>query len=83
MFFFLEKKEPKIQGERPTSINPAEAFQNSGSLSFAKTNRTITNVCSSLLCNKNVSLRNKSAYIYEISGTILFQYPKLIWQIII
>jgi|JI10StandDraft_1071094.scaffolds.fasta_scaffold94119_2 hypothetical protein len=24
MFFFLEKKEPKIQGERPTSIYPAK-----------------------------------------------------------
>ncbi|MES2761848.1 MAG: hypothetical protein V4677_06565 [Bacteroidota bacterium] len=45
-FFLLEQKETKIQGERPTSIYPAVAPQNGGSLSFAKSNRTITNVCS-------------------------------------
>jgi hypothetical protein len=45
IFFLLEQKETKIQGERPTSIYPAISSQNGGSLSFAKNNRTITNVC--------------------------------------
>ncbi|MBK8367572.1 MAG: hypothetical protein IPL10_09190 [Bacteroidetes bacterium] len=45
LFFFLEEKETKIQGERPTTICPAVPKLNGGSLSFAKSSRTITNVC--------------------------------------
>jgi len=54
-FFFLEKKEPKIQGERPTPIlfshkePPQFHRKNCSSLSFAKISRTITNVCDNLL----------------------------------
>jgi len=55
MFFLLEQKEPKIQGERPTPIlfsleKPSQYHRkNCSSLSFAKISRTITNVCGSLL----------------------------------
>jgi hypothetical protein len=53
--FFLKKKETKIQGETPTPIlfphkKPAQYHRkNCSSLRFAKSNRTITNVCSSLI----------------------------------
>jgi hypothetical protein len=43
-FFFLDEKETKSQDERPTPIFPAKASLNGGSLSFAKINRTITNI---------------------------------------
>jgi hypothetical protein len=53
LFFLLEQKETKIQGERPTPIYPAESSQNGGSHSFAKISRTITNVCRNV---KNIFL---------------------------
>jgi hypothetical protein len=47
-FFLLEQKETKIQDNSPTSIYPAEAFLNGGSLRIAKASHTITNVCRDL-----------------------------------
>jgi hypothetical protein len=44
LFFFLEKKEPKIQDNSPTTIYPAKASLNGGSHRIAKASRTITNV---------------------------------------
>jgi hypothetical protein len=41
----LEQKETKTQGNSPTTIYPAEASLNGGSLRIAKSSRTITNVC--------------------------------------
>jgi hypothetical protein len=50
-FFFLDEKEPKSQGETPTPIffslekPPQYRRKNCSSHRFAKTSRTITNIC--------------------------------------
>ncbi|MES2515847.1 MAG: hypothetical protein V4580_16960 [Bacteroidota bacterium] len=58
-FFFLDEKESKNQGKRPTPICPAMASPNGGSLSFAKSSRTITNVCSGVYYMICLFLNNK------------------------
>jgi hypothetical protein len=46
LFSLMKKVTKKNQGKRPTPICPEGPSQNGGSPSFAKINRTITNVCS-------------------------------------
>ncbi|MES2513339.1 MAG: hypothetical protein V4580_04315 [Bacteroidota bacterium] len=48
LFFFLEEKETKIQGNSPTPICPVAPSQNGSPHRIAKISRTITNVCSGL-----------------------------------
>ena len=48
IFFFLDEKETKSQGNSPTTIYPVVASRNGGSLRIAKISRTITNVCGSV-----------------------------------